>query len=34
MKAIDKLFVSLHIEGQKYEVGELVISEQKIYFRF
>lgn len=34
MKAIDKLFVSLHIEGQKYEVGELVISEQKIYFRY
>jgi len=34
MKAINKLFVSLHIEGQKYEVGELVLSEQKIYFRY
>lgn len=34
MKATDKLFVSLHIEGQKFEVGELIISEQKIYFRY
>ncbi len=34
MKAINKLFVSLHIEGQKYDVGELIISEQKIYFRY
>ena len=34
MKATDKLFVSLHIEGQKYEVGELIIFEQKIYFRY
>jgi len=34
MKAINKLFVSLLIEGQKYEVGELVLSEQKIYFRY
>lgn len=34
MKAINKLFVSLNIEGQKYEVGELIISEQKIYFRY
>ena len=34
MKAINKLFVSLHIEGQEYEVGELILSEQKIYFRY
>ena len=34
MKAIDKLYVSLHIEGQEYEVGELIISERKIYFRY
>jgi serine/threonine-protein kinase HipA len=34
MKAINKLFVSLRIEGQKYEVGELILSEQKIYFRY
>lgn len=34
MKTINKLLVSLHIEGQKYEVGELVLSEQKIYFRY
>jgi len=34
MKAIKKLFVSLNIEGQKYQVGELIISEQKIYFRY
>lgn len=34
MKAINKLFISLHIEGQKYDVGELIISEQKIYFRY
>lgn len=34
MKPINKLFVSLRIEGQKYEVGELVLSEQKIYFRY
>ena len=30
----NKLQVSLHIEGQKYEVGELILSEQKIYFRY
>ena len=34
MKAINKLFVLLSIEGQKYEVGELILSEQKIYFRY
>jgi serine/threonine-protein kinase HipA len=34
MKAVNKLFVSLHIEGQEYEVGELIISERKIYFRY
>ena len=34
MKAKDKLFVSLNIEGQNYEVGELILSEQKIYFRY
>ncbi len=34
MKTINKLFVSLSIEGQNYEVGELVFSGQKIYFRY
>ncbi len=34
MKAVKKLFVSLHIEGKKYEIGELIISERKIYFRY
>ncbi len=34
MKTINKLFVSLQIEGKYYEVGELVLSEQKIYFRY
>jgi serine/threonine-protein kinase HipA len=34
MKAKNKLFVSLNLEGQKYDVGELVLSEQKIYFRY
>lgn len=34
MKKINKLLVSLDIEGQNYEVGELVLSEQKIYFRY
>ncbi|MEZ5104655.1 MAG: type II toxin-antitoxin system HipA family toxin [Draconibacterium sp.] len=34
MKTINKLLVSLDIEGQNYEVGELVHSEQKIYFRY
>lgn len=34
MQKINKLFVSLNIEGKKYEVGELILSEQKIYFRY
>ncbi len=34
METVNKLFVSLHIEGQEYEVGELIISERKIYFRY
>ena len=34
MDSINKLFVSLHIEGQKQELGELVLSENKIYFRY
>jgi len=34
MAGINNLFVSLHIEGQKFEVGELVHSEQNIYFRY
>jgi serine/threonine-protein kinase HipA len=34
MKAINKLHVSLCIEGQKYEVGELILLEQRIYFRY
>ncbi|HBL76302.1 MAG: phosphatidylinositol kinase [Bacteroidetes bacterium GWF2_42_66] len=34
MKTINKLFVSLSTEGQKYEVGELILKEQKIYFRY
>lgn len=34
MKTTNKLFVSLSIEGQNYEVGELILSEQKIYFRY
>ncbi len=34
METVNKLFVSLHIEGQAYEVGELIISERKIYFRY
>ena len=34
METVNNLFVSLHIEGQEYEVGELIISERKIYFRY
>lgn len=34
MKAVNKLSVSLSIEGQMFEVGELILSEQKIYFRY
>ncbi|WP_423128694.1 HipA N-terminal domain-containing protein [Gaoshiqia sp. Z1-71] len=33
-KTINKLFVSLRTEGQKYEVGELILKEQKIYFQY
>jgi serine/threonine-protein kinase HipA len=32
--SINNLFVSLQIEGISYEVGELVLSNQKIYFRY
>lgn len=31
---INKLFVSLCIEEQKYDVSELILSDQKIYFRY
>ena len=34
MNSINKLFVSLDIEGQEQELGELVLSENKIYFRY
>lgn len=34
MAAINKLFVSLVIEGNSLDVGELVLSDQKIYFRY
>jgi len=34
MTGINKLFVSLLLEGNSFEVGELVLSEQKIYFRY
>jgi serine/threonine-protein kinase HipA len=34
MQTLNKLFVSLIIEGKKFEVGELILSEQKIYFRY
>jgi len=34
MAGIDKVFVSLILEGREHEVGELVLSEQKIYFRY
>ena len=34
MAHVNKLFISLHIEGQKFDVGELVLSEQNIYFRY
>ena len=34
MAGVDKIFVSLILEGQEHEVGELVLSEQKIYFRY
>jgi serine/threonine-protein kinase HipA len=34
MVGVEKIFVSLFLEGQELEVGELVLSEQKIYFRY
>ena len=34
MAGINKLFVSLLIEGNNFDVGELVLSDQKIYFRY
>lgn len=34
MEGINKLFVSVLLEGNSFEVGELVLSEQKIYFRY
>ncbi|MFY9150592.1 MAG: type II toxin-antitoxin system HipA family toxin [Prolixibacteraceae bacterium] len=34
MTGINKLFVSLLLGGNSFEVGELVLSEQKIYFRY
>lgn len=34
MHSINKLFVTLDIEGQKQDLGELVLSENKIYFRY
>ncbi len=34
MTGITKIFVSLHIEGRKFSVGELVLSKQNIYFRY
>jgi len=34
MAYLKKLFVSMLLEGNNFEVGELVLSEQKIYFRY
>jgi len=34
MAGINKLFVSLLLGGNSLEVGELVLSDQKIYFRY
>lgn len=34
MAGINKISVSLLIEGQKLDVGEMVLSEHKIYFRY
>ena len=34
MNSTNKLFVSISIEGKRYDVGELVFSNQKIYFRY
>jgi serine/threonine-protein kinase HipA len=34
MAGINKLFVSLILGGNSFEVGELVLSGQKIFFRY
>ena len=34
MTGINRLFVSLLLGGNSFEVGELVLSDQKIYFRY
>ncbi len=34
MTCINKLFVSLLLGGNSFEVGEIVFSNQKIYFRY
>lgn len=34
MASINKLFVSIKIEGKEHRVGELVLSGKKIYFRY
>jgi len=34
MTGINKIFVSLLLVGNSFEVGELVLSDQKIYFRY
>lgn len=34
MAGINKLFVSLLLKGNSFEVGELVLSDPKIYFRY
>jgi len=34
MVGINKLYVSLLLEGHNFDVGELVLSDQKIYFRY
>ncbi|HLN74479.1 MAG TPA: type II toxin-antitoxin system HipA family toxin [Prolixibacteraceae bacterium] len=34
MAGVNKLFVSLQVGGNTLEVGELVLSDQKIYFRY
>jgi serine/threonine-protein kinase HipA len=34
MAGINKLFVSLLLGGNNFDVGELVFSDNKIYFRY
>ena len=34
MSQIKKLFVSLHIENEIHEVGEMVVDETQVYFRY